>query len=152
MAGTGRAPQGPAPASRLHQLHSFDPAGFPVPTGREEDWRFTPLRRMRGLAGDTTLAESKVTAETDPAPEVAASRAERGHRRGSCELHCGSLWRRRPASAFLGRCPRPLGGGDSRAGPDTPGDGHRGGAQATRQVAPQAEHVPGHHRGSRSWP
>jgi len=22
---------------------------FPVPTGREEEWRFTPLRRLRGL-------------------------------------------------------------------------------------------------------
>lgn len=23
--------------------------GLPVPTGREEEWRFTPLRRLRGL-------------------------------------------------------------------------------------------------------
>ena len=78
MAGIGRAPEGSAPVSRLHQLRSFDPADFPVPTGREEDWRFTPLRRMRDLAGDTPLAEGKVTVDTDPAPEVAASRAERG--------------------------------------------------------------------------
>jgi hypothetical protein len=49
MAGIGRALEGAAPVSRLHQLQSFDPADFPVPTGREEDWRFTPLRRMRGL-------------------------------------------------------------------------------------------------------
>ncbi len=28
---------------------SFDPAAFPVPTGREEEWRFTPLARLRGL-------------------------------------------------------------------------------------------------------
>ena len=25
------------------------PADYPVPTGREEEWRFTPLRRLRGL-------------------------------------------------------------------------------------------------------
>ena len=70
-----------APVSRLHERQSYDPADFPVPTGREEEWRFTPLRRLRGLQGDTALPECKVTVETDPAPEVAASRAERGHRR-----------------------------------------------------------------------
>jgi Fe-S cluster assembly protein SufD len=33
------------------ELHrsSFDVADFPTPTGREEDWRFTPLDRLRGL-------------------------------------------------------------------------------------------------------
>jgi len=33
------------------ELHrsSFDVADFPMPTGREEDWRFTPLDRLRGL-------------------------------------------------------------------------------------------------------
>ena len=29
---------------------SFDVADFPVPTGREEEWRFTPLKRLRGPA------------------------------------------------------------------------------------------------------
>jgi Fe-S cluster assembly protein SufD len=28
---------------------SYDPADFPALTGREEDWRFTPLKRLRGL-------------------------------------------------------------------------------------------------------
>jgi len=67
-----------APVSRLHEHQSYELADFPVPTGREEEWRFTPLRRLRGLHGDTVLPECKVTVETDPAPEVAASRAERG--------------------------------------------------------------------------
>ncbi|MBT0772419.1 Fe-S cluster assembly protein SufD [Kineosporia sp. J2-2] len=33
------------------ELHrsSFDVADFPLPNGREEDWRFTPLDRLRGL-------------------------------------------------------------------------------------------------------
>ena len=39
-----------APVSRLHEQQSFDPADFAVPTGREEEWRFTPLRRLRGSA------------------------------------------------------------------------------------------------------
>jgi Fe-S cluster assembly protein SufD len=30
-------------------VRSFDPADFPVPHGREEDWRFTPLTRLAGL-------------------------------------------------------------------------------------------------------
>ena len=36
---------------------SRDPADFPVPTGREEEWRFTPLRRFATLlAGDPSDA------------------------------------------------------------------------------------------------
>ena len=30
-------------------LGSYDEAAFEVPTGREEAWRFTPMRRLRGL-------------------------------------------------------------------------------------------------------
>ncbi len=77
MAGIGRAPESAAPVSRLHQLQSFDLADFPVPTGREEDWRFTPLRRLRDLTDDTPLAEGKVTVETDAAPGVVVEQAER---------------------------------------------------------------------------
>ena len=81
MAGIGRAPEDSAPVSRLHQLRSFDPADFPVPTGREEDWRFTPLRRMRDLTGDTPLAEGKVTVETDAAPGIVVESAQQGDAR-----------------------------------------------------------------------
>ncbi|MGC3993809.1 MAG: Fe-S cluster assembly protein SufD [Propionicimonas sp.] len=35
--------------SHLHPVASFDLADHPVPNGREEVWRFTPLRRLRGL-------------------------------------------------------------------------------------------------------
>ena len=42
-----------APVSRLHEHRSYDPADFGVPSGREEEWRFTPLRRLRGLHTDT---------------------------------------------------------------------------------------------------
>ncbi len=35
--------------SALHRVASADLSDHPVPTGREEDWRFTPLRRLRGL-------------------------------------------------------------------------------------------------------
>jgi Fe-S cluster assembly protein SufD len=42
-------------ASHLHPPGSFDVGDYPVPTGREEVWRFTPLRRLRGLHSDTAL-------------------------------------------------------------------------------------------------
>ncbi|WP_415171127.1 Fe-S cluster assembly protein SufD [Nocardioides sp.] len=35
--------------SHLHPEGSFSVEDHPVPTGREEIWRFTPLRRLRGL-------------------------------------------------------------------------------------------------------
>jgi len=81
MAGIGRAPESSAPVSRLHELQSFDLADFPVPTGREEEWRFTPLRRLRGLHGDSALPPGKVTVETDAAPGVGVDLAERGDAR-----------------------------------------------------------------------
>ncbi|WP_131746365.1 Fe-S cluster assembly protein SufD [Frankia sp. Cppng1_Ct_nod] len=55
-AGTGR------PDSRPRLVRSRDPEAHPVPTGREEEWRFTPLRRLRGLltgpAADATVEVS----------------------------------------------------------------------------------------------
>jgi Fe-S cluster assembly protein SufD len=68
-----------APVTRLHEHRSYDPADFAVPGGREEEWRFTPLGRLRGLHTDEPPAPSaKVTTEVDPAPEVKISTAERG--------------------------------------------------------------------------
>jgi Fe-S cluster assembly protein SufD len=37
------------PKTRSQALRSFDVADFPALTGREEEWRFTPLKRLRGL-------------------------------------------------------------------------------------------------------
>jgi len=62
-----------APVSRLHAQRS----SFPVPTGREEEWRFTPLRRLRGLHGSAAVPAAKVAVEVDAAPEVNDYRAER---------------------------------------------------------------------------
>lgn len=38
------------PKTRAQTLRSYDVADFPALTGREEEWRFTPLKRLRGLA------------------------------------------------------------------------------------------------------
>ena len=72
-----------APAASVHGFTSTDPAAFAVPGGREEEWRFTPLRRLRGLHKDVPLrgvaggasplggaAPAGVTARVDAAPEV----------------------------------------------------------------------------------
>jgi Fe-S cluster assembly protein SufD len=42
---------------RPQRITSYDVADFPVPTGREEEWRFTPLDRLAGLL-DGTPSES----------------------------------------------------------------------------------------------
>ncbi len=68
-----------APVTRLHEHRSYDPADFAVPSGREEEWRFTPLRRLRGLHTDTPpVPAGQVTVDVDPAPEVKTFSAERG--------------------------------------------------------------------------
>jgi Fe-S cluster assembly protein SufD len=53
--------------SHLHPQPSYDLADHPVPTGREEVWRFTPLRRLRGLlAGESSDGRLKWDAEVPP--------------------------------------------------------------------------------------
>ncbi|SRR6266487_4036097 len=78
MAGIAGALEAAAPLSRLHGRESHDVADFPVPNGREEEWRFTPLRRLHGLHGQTVPAAgpaagpaaSKIIVAADAAPEV----------------------------------------------------------------------------------
>jgi Fe-S cluster assembly protein SufD len=52
-------------SSHLHPVGSFDLSDHPVPTGREEVWRFTPLKRLRGLHDDAALGGTGVGAEYD---------------------------------------------------------------------------------------
>ena len=49
--------------SHLHPEGSFHVADHPVPTGREEVWRFTPLRRLRDLQADAVFAPSATRCE-----------------------------------------------------------------------------------------
>jgi Fe-S cluster assembly protein SufD len=67
-----------APVSRLHEKQSFDPSDFEVPTGREEEWRFTPLRRLRSLHAELGPGDGKVSVLGDAAPGVTIKSAERG--------------------------------------------------------------------------
>jgi Fe-S cluster assembly protein SufD len=81
MAALQGAVEAAAPVSRLHEHQSFELADFPVPSGREEEWRFTPLRRLRGLHTDTLASPGKVTVEIGAQPPVTAVRTQRGDRR-----------------------------------------------------------------------
>ncbi|MFD2094260.1 Fe-S cluster assembly protein SufD [Blastococcus deserti] len=73
-AGTGTAGQatpgahshgGPAPTgSPAERFTSTDPDAFGVPTGREETWRFTPMKRIRPLL-DGAPSDAHLTWTTD---------------------------------------------------------------------------------------
>ena len=57
-------------ASRLHPPGSFDLADHPVPTGREEAWRFTPLKRLKGLHDGTFVPGGGARVEVEAPPTV----------------------------------------------------------------------------------
>jgi Fe-S cluster assembly protein SufD len=70
-------------SSHLHPVGSFDLADHPAPTGREEVWRFTPLKRLRGLPAEAALTgddyEFKVEAPDGVRAEaVPVADSERG--------------------------------------------------------------------------
>ncbi|WP_369037502.1 Fe-S cluster assembly protein SufD [Streptomyces adonidis] len=56
-------------ATRMSAPPSFDVADFPVPHGREEEWRFTPLDRLRGLHDGTAVATGAGVKVDVQAPE-----------------------------------------------------------------------------------
>ncbi|MFJ8666000.1 Fe-S cluster assembly protein SufD [Streptomyces sp. NPDC093600] len=56
-------------ATRMSAPPSFDVADFPVPHGREEEWRFTPLDRLRGLHDGTAVATGEGVKVEIEAPE-----------------------------------------------------------------------------------
>ncbi|MYS24309.1 Fe-S cluster assembly protein SufD [Streptomyces sp. DvalAA-14] len=54
--------------ARVSAAASYDVADFPVPNGREEEWRFTPLERLRGLHDGSADATGALRIEVT-APE-----------------------------------------------------------------------------------
>jgi len=67
--------------SRGSRFSSYVVGDFPVPTGREEDWRFTPLDRLRHLHEDDGPGTGTVTVEVDAAPELSVEAVARGDAR-----------------------------------------------------------------------
>src|SRR4051794_41591366 len=85
--GTGTAGQaapgahshgGPAPTgSPAERFTSTDPDAFGVPTGREETWRFTPMKRIRRLLdGEPSDAHLTWTADLPEGVELTTVEAD----------------------------------------------------------------------------
>jgi Fe-S cluster assembly protein SufD len=68
-----------APVSSLHSSGSLNPDDFAVPAGREEEWRFTPLNRLRGLHKDAPFTGT-VTVAVEAAPEVTVDKLDLSER------------------------------------------------------------------------
>ncbi|AFN63646.1 Fe-S cluster assembly protein SufD [Mycobacteroides abscessus] len=56
---------------------SYDVDAFEVPGGRDELWRFTPLRRLRGLHDGTAVATAAATVAVNAPGDVTAETVER---------------------------------------------------------------------------
>ncbi|MGH3714441.1 MAG: Fe-S cluster assembly protein SufD [Micromonosporaceae bacterium] len=68
-----------AVASHLHPEGSFDLDAHPVPTGLEEIWRFTPLKRLRGLLDAAPLDGSDFVVDVRLDPSVTAESVPSDH-------------------------------------------------------------------------
>ena len=63
--------QGEVPiASAGERFQSFDVDAFEVPGGREENWRFTPMRRLKGLHDGTAAFDGKAPVSVTEAAGV----------------------------------------------------------------------------------
>ncbi|GAA5117830.1 Fe-S cluster assembly protein SufD [Pseudonocardia adelaidensis] len=63
--------QGESPiASASERFTSYDVEAFEVPGGREENWRFTPLRRLRGLHDGTASLDTATKVDVSGADGV----------------------------------------------------------------------------------
>ncbi|PRX46020.1 iron-regulated ABC transporter permease protein SufD [Prauserella shujinwangii] len=70
-ANTASAAEAVVPAtSRGERFSSYDVEAFEVPGGREENWRFTPMKRLRGLHDGSAAATGEVKVDAEAAPEV----------------------------------------------------------------------------------
>jgi len=60
---------------------SFDVDAFEVPHGRDEIWRFTPLRRLRGLHDGSAPATGSARVDVTDRPGVTVETVRRGDER-----------------------------------------------------------------------
>ncbi|KAA0101226.1 Fe-S cluster assembly protein SufD [Mycolicibacterium sp. P1-18] len=70
-----------AGATKGEQFSSFDVAAFEVPGGRDELWRFTPLKRLRGLHDGSAPATGSATVEVGERAGVTVETVGRGDER-----------------------------------------------------------------------
>jgi Fe-S cluster assembly protein SufD len=70
-----------AAANKGELFSSFDVDAFEIPHGRDEIWRFTPLRRLRGLHDGSAPATGKAQISVAERPGVQVETARRGDER-----------------------------------------------------------------------
>jgi Fe-S cluster assembly protein SufD len=70
-----------AAANKGEQFASFDVDAFEVPGGRDELWRFTPLRRLRGLHDGSAHATGSAQIVVGERPGVRVETVRRGDQR-----------------------------------------------------------------------
>jgi Fe-S cluster assembly protein SufD len=70
-----------AAANKGEIFTSFDVDAFEVPHGRDEIWRFTPLRRLRGLHDGSAPASGSVGIDVAARPGVSVETVRRGDKR-----------------------------------------------------------------------
>jgi Fe-S cluster assembly protein SufD len=70
-----------AAANKGELFSSFDVNAFEVPGGRDELWRFTPLKRLRGLHDGSAPATGTATIEVTERPGVTVESVRRGDKR-----------------------------------------------------------------------
>jgi Fe-S cluster assembly protein SufD len=63
------APAMTPPKTKSQALRSYEVADFPALTGREEEWRFTPLRRLGALASGGVSSDVGVVVEHEALPD-----------------------------------------------------------------------------------
>jgi Fe-S cluster assembly protein SufD len=68
-------------ANKAEQFTSFDVDAFEIPGGRDEIWRFTPLRRLRGLHNGSAVATGSAAITVSDRPGVRVEIVRRGDER-----------------------------------------------------------------------
>ncbi|MEH3142147.1 MAG: Fe-S cluster assembly protein SufD [Mycobacterium kyogaense] len=68
-------------ANKGELFTSFDVDAFEVPGGRDEIWRFTPLKRLRGLHDGSAAASGEATVEVAGSGDVRVERIARSDER-----------------------------------------------------------------------
>lgn len=68
-------------ANKGELFASFDVDAFEVPHGRDELWRFTPLKRLRGLHDGSAVANGKAAISVGEQPGVQTETVRRGDER-----------------------------------------------------------------------
>ncbi len=82
------------PADHSPTIISLDVTDFPVPTGREEEWRFTPLKRLGGLHEAVTPSGSALAIEAVVTDGVTfdANAVKSAERRGFTDRVSAAAW------------------------------------------------------------